>query len=156
MAELLVALAEFDRRRLWIPIGHASLFYFLHRELGLSKGVAFYRKTAAELIQRFPEWSSRCGTGACASRPSPRVSPSRSPWPRPGNLISVRWFIQPTSRRSRSAPRQRRSLAARQLLGDGLMDAFTRGMRGGTSTSPPHGGMIPACPPTPWPATSPP
>jgi len=27
----------------------------LHRELGLSKGAAFYRKTAAELIQRFPE-----------------------------------------------------------------------------------------------------
>ncbi len=33
----------------------ASLFYFLHRELGLSSGAAFYRKTAAELIQRFPE-----------------------------------------------------------------------------------------------------
>ena len=32
-----------------------SLFYFLHRELGLSKGAAFYRKTAAELIQRYPE-----------------------------------------------------------------------------------------------------
>ncbi len=31
------------------------MFYFLHRELGLSKGAAFYRKTAAELIQRFPE-----------------------------------------------------------------------------------------------------
>jgi hypothetical protein len=31
------------------------LFYFLHRELGLSKGAAFYRKTAAELVQRYPE-----------------------------------------------------------------------------------------------------
>jgi len=36
-------------------LGHASLFYFLHRELGLSSGAAFYRKMAAELIQRFPE-----------------------------------------------------------------------------------------------------
>jgi len=27
----------------------------LHRELGLSKGAAFYRKTAAELVQRYPE-----------------------------------------------------------------------------------------------------
>jgi 5-methylcytosine-specific restriction endonuclease McrA len=27
----------------------------LNRELGLSKGAAFYRKTAAELVQRFPE-----------------------------------------------------------------------------------------------------
>ncbi len=55
LAELLVALADFDRQRLWLELGHASLFYFLHRELGLSKGAAFYRKTAAELIQRFPE-----------------------------------------------------------------------------------------------------
>jgi hypothetical protein len=28
---------------------------FLHRELGLSKAASFFRKTAAELIQRFPE-----------------------------------------------------------------------------------------------------
>jgi hypothetical protein len=55
LADFLVALAEFDARRLWVELGHASLFYFLHRELALSKGAAFYRKTAAELIQRFPE-----------------------------------------------------------------------------------------------------
>ncbi len=55
LAEFLVALADFDRERRWLELGHASLFYFLHRELGLSKGAAFYRKTAAELIQRFPE-----------------------------------------------------------------------------------------------------
>ncbi len=55
LADFLVALADFDRERRWIEIGHSSLFYFLHRELGLSKGAAFYRKTAAELIQRYPE-----------------------------------------------------------------------------------------------------
>jgi len=55
MADFLVALADFDRERLWLDLGHSSLFYFLHRELGLSKGAAHYRKTAAELIQRFPE-----------------------------------------------------------------------------------------------------
>ncbi len=55
MAEFLVALADFDRRRLWVDLGHTSLFYFLHRELGLSKATAFYRKTAAELIQKFPD-----------------------------------------------------------------------------------------------------
>jgi hypothetical protein len=55
MAEFLLALAEFDKERGWIELGHTSLFYFLHRELGLSKGAAFYRKTAAELVQRFPE-----------------------------------------------------------------------------------------------------
>jgi len=55
MAEFLVALADFDRRQGWLELGHSSLFYFLHRELGLSKGAAHYRKTAAELVQRFPE-----------------------------------------------------------------------------------------------------
>ena len=55
LADFLVALADFHRRRLWLELGHSSLFYFLHRELGLSSGAAFYRKTAAELIQKFPE-----------------------------------------------------------------------------------------------------
>ncbi len=55
MADFLVALADFDRQRLWLELGHSSIFYFLHRELGLSKGAAHYRKTAAELVQRFPE-----------------------------------------------------------------------------------------------------
>ncbi|MFL5301766.1 MAG: HNH endonuclease, partial [Anaeromyxobacteraceae bacterium] len=43
LADFLVALADFDRERRWLELGHASLFYFLHRELGLSKGAAFYR-----------------------------------------------------------------------------------------------------------------
>jgi hypothetical protein len=55
MAEFLLVLAEFDRRKLYRDRGHASLFSFLHRELGLSAGAAQHRKTAAELIQRYPE-----------------------------------------------------------------------------------------------------
>jgi hypothetical protein len=55
MADFLVALADFDRKRLWVELGYSSLFHFLHRELGMSKGAAHYRKTAAELIQRVPE-----------------------------------------------------------------------------------------------------
>jgi hypothetical protein len=55
MANFLLALADFDRRRLWQTLGFSSLFHFLHRELGMSKGAAHYRKTAAELIQRVPE-----------------------------------------------------------------------------------------------------
>ncbi|ABC83116.1 HNH endonuclease signature motif containing protein [Anaeromyxobacter dehalogenans] len=54
MAEFLVALAEFDRRGLYRERGHTSLFSFLRRELGLSAGAAQYRKTAADLIQRYP------------------------------------------------------------------------------------------------------
>ena len=55
LADFLLALADFDRCRLWVELGYASLFYFLHRELGLSKGAAHYRKVAAGLVQRFPE-----------------------------------------------------------------------------------------------------
>jgi hypothetical protein len=55
MADFLVALADFDQRRLWVGMGYTSLFYYLRRELRLSSGAAFLRKTAAELFQRFPE-----------------------------------------------------------------------------------------------------
>ena len=55
MAEFLLALADFDEQRGWLELGYSSLFYFLHRELGLSKGAAHYRKTAAGLVRRFPE-----------------------------------------------------------------------------------------------------
>jgi 5-methylcytosine-specific restriction endonuclease McrA len=54
-ADFLLALSAFDRHRGWEPLGHASLFAFLHVELGLSKGGAFFRQTAARLLQRFPE-----------------------------------------------------------------------------------------------------
>ncbi|HET9553705.1 MAG TPA: hypothetical protein VFP50_12120, partial [Anaeromyxobacteraceae bacterium] len=52
MADFLLALVDFDRRRLWVELGHTSLWYYLHRELGLSKGAAFHRKVAAELLQK--------------------------------------------------------------------------------------------------------
>jgi 5-methylcytosine-specific restriction endonuclease McrA len=55
MADFLLALADFDRKKLWRELGHTSLFYYLHRELRLSKGAAQNRKTAAELVQTFPE-----------------------------------------------------------------------------------------------------
>jgi hypothetical protein len=55
LADFLLALADFDSRRLWMRLGHSSLFVFLHRELGLSKGASHFRKVAAELVQRFPE-----------------------------------------------------------------------------------------------------
>ncbi len=54
-ADFLLALAHFDRNRGWEVLGHASLFAFLNVELGLSKGGAFFRQTAARLLQRFPD-----------------------------------------------------------------------------------------------------
>jgi hypothetical protein len=55
LADFLLALADFDRVRGWEHMGHSSLFNYLHRDLGLSKGAAFYRMTAAQLIRRHPE-----------------------------------------------------------------------------------------------------
>src|SRR5574341_2402481 len=55
LADFLLALAEFDERRLWVGLGYTNLFHFLHRELGMSKGAAHYRKTASELVRRVPE-----------------------------------------------------------------------------------------------------
>jgi hypothetical protein len=43
-----------DRRRGWERLGHASLFAFLTRELGLSDAAAYHRFTAARLLPRFP------------------------------------------------------------------------------------------------------
>jgi hypothetical protein len=54
LAEFILALAEFDHERRWVDLGHKSLFAFLSRDLGLSKGAAFYRMTAARLVQQHP------------------------------------------------------------------------------------------------------
>jgi hypothetical protein len=55
MADFLVALAHFDRRRAWSQLGHANLFAFLLAELGLSPAPTYWRQEAARLLQRFPE-----------------------------------------------------------------------------------------------------
>jgi hypothetical protein len=55
LAEFLVELAEFDRRCLWREAGYGTLFDYLHRELGLSRGAAHYRRVAAELVRSYPE-----------------------------------------------------------------------------------------------------
>jgi len=55
MAEFVIALSEFDRQRLWVELGYSGLFAFLHKELGLSKAAAYFRKAAADLVHRYPE-----------------------------------------------------------------------------------------------------
>jgi hypothetical protein len=75
MADFLIALVDFDRRRGWEPLGHASLFAFVRIELRLSRSGAFWRLSAARLIQRFPEVIDHCATVGSACRPPPS-------WPR--------------------------------------------------------------------------
>jgi hypothetical protein len=55
LAEVLLALAEFDRMAMYRELGFATFFDFLHKELGLSRGMAHYRLTATRLVERFPE-----------------------------------------------------------------------------------------------------
>jgi hypothetical protein len=63
LAEFLVALSRFDAERRWQELGDRSLFEFLRRELKLSAGAAQYRKTAAELVQRYPAVEAALGSG---------------------------------------------------------------------------------------------
>jgi len=55
VVDVLLALAEFDRLAMYRQLGHASLFDFLHKELGLSRGMAHYRLVATRLVEQFPE-----------------------------------------------------------------------------------------------------
>ena len=55
LAEFLVELAAFEGLGLRRELGYATLFDYLHRELGLSRGAAHYRRVGADLVRRFPE-----------------------------------------------------------------------------------------------------
>ena len=55
LVDLLLALAEFDRLGVYRQLGFPSLFDFLHREVGLSRGSAYYRQVAARFVGEFPE-----------------------------------------------------------------------------------------------------
>ncbi len=50
LAEFIAELADFDERRCWEELGYPSLFEFLVRELRLSRGNAFYRTKAVEVV----------------------------------------------------------------------------------------------------------
>jgi hypothetical protein len=63
MAEFLVLLADFDAKQRWRELDYTSCFYYLRREFKLSEGAAHNRKTAAELIQRFPEVADALRSG---------------------------------------------------------------------------------------------
>jgi hypothetical protein len=54
LVEFLAYLAELERRRLHLDLGFASAFAFCTDHLGLTKGAAYRRTTAARLADRFP------------------------------------------------------------------------------------------------------
>jgi len=53
-AELLAHIAEVDERRLYAPMGYASMHAYCIEELGLSADSAFRRVRAARTARRFP------------------------------------------------------------------------------------------------------
>src|SRR5512133_1351871 len=63
MVRFLLALSEFDGRRLWVELGYASLFDFLHRELRLSRSAAYYRNAAVALVHRYPQVADALAEG---------------------------------------------------------------------------------------------
>src|SRR5437763_4141831 len=54
LVDFLRHLAELERRKLHIDLGHSSVFAYCTDELGLSEASAYRRMTAARLIVRFP------------------------------------------------------------------------------------------------------
>jgi hypothetical protein len=63
MSEFLVALADFDAKKLWAELGYNGLFNFLRHELRLSKGASYTRAKAAELFRQFPAALEPIGDG---------------------------------------------------------------------------------------------
>src|SRR5688572_4610187 len=52
--EMLWGLVEVETRGLHLEMGYPSLFMFCREHLGLPKGTAWRRSTAAKLLVRFP------------------------------------------------------------------------------------------------------
>lgn len=61
--QLIAALAEFDRRRLYLPAGCASLFTYCTQVLRLSEHAAYHRIQAARAARRVPEILDRIAAG---------------------------------------------------------------------------------------------
>jgi hypothetical protein len=74
ICELLVHLAELERRSLHVELGYPSVFSYCTDRLRLPKASAFRRSTAARLMARFPEIlpylrsGQLCLTTLCALR----------------------------------------------------------------------------------------
>ncbi len=63
-ADLIAALEELDRRRLYLPAGYTSLFLYCTKRLRLSEGAAYSRIEAARAVRRFPVVLSKLADGA--------------------------------------------------------------------------------------------
>jgi hypothetical protein len=74
MVDFILALADFDRQGGWVTLGYTSLFYYLNLGLKFSKGAAYYRMKAVELIQRCPEVADQIRDGRLCITALPDVA----------------------------------------------------------------------------------
>src|SRR6266704_3062747 len=75
LADFLLALATFDRERRWLELGHSSLFYFLHREVGLAKVLT--GENRHEVLPRFFHCSKREAMAEAAAILPAQAAPHR-------------------------------------------------------------------------------
>jgi len=62
-ARLLIDMAEFDSRRLYLEDGHPSMYAYCVGELGMSEDMAYKRIRAARAARRFPAIFASVGDG---------------------------------------------------------------------------------------------
>src|ERR1043165_4525972 len=55
LADFIIALAELERRRLYVELGYTSAWDFCRRALGLSETATHYRLSAARQVQKQPD-----------------------------------------------------------------------------------------------------
>src|SRR5690242_19941723 len=75
LADFLVALAELDRRRLYVELGWSSAWDFCCRALGLSETATHYRLAAARQIQQQPELVDQIRSGRLCITTLTKLSP---------------------------------------------------------------------------------
>jgi len=63
-ARVVACIAEFDRRRLYLPQGFSSMFTYCRDNLHLGEGAAYRRIEAARVSRRFPEILELLASGA--------------------------------------------------------------------------------------------
>src|SRR5499427_8685222 len=63
LADFIIALAELDRRRLYVELGYASAWQFCCRALGLSETATHYRLLAARQVQKQPDLADQIREG---------------------------------------------------------------------------------------------
>src|SRR5215471_11949241 len=63
LADFILALAELDRRRLYVALGYSSAWQFCCRALGLSETATHYRLLAARQVQKQPALADQIREG---------------------------------------------------------------------------------------------